>query len=74
MSIFESGVASYIHTTATVHVYFPIDVKGNPDISCKQCYYFRRASSSCALNGEICQYPDKYVGASCPLQPDEEGA
>lgn len=72
MSQFESGVASYIHATATVHVYFPVDAKGNADISCKQCYYFRRASASCALNGKVCQYPDKYVGASCPLHPDEE--
>jgi hypothetical protein len=47
-------------------------MRGNPDICCRQCYYFRTSSSSCALNGEICQYPNKYVGASCPLERVEE--
>lgn len=71
MSNFESGVASYIHATATVNVYFPVDAKGNADICCKQCYYFRHTTPRCGLNGEICQYPDKYVSTTCPLQPEE---
>lgn len=71
MSNFESGVASYVEAVATVHVFFPVDAKGRADVSCSQCYYFRRSSQSCALNGEICAYPNSYVGASCPLHPAE---
>jgi len=72
MSDFETGVSGYVEAAATVRVFFPVDMRGNPDICCRQCYYFRTSSSSCALNGEICQYPNKYVGASCPLERVEE--
>lgn len=72
MPSFETGVASYVEAEATVKVFFPVDAKGNADICCRQCYYFRTSSQSCALNGEICQYPNKYVGMSCPLHPVEE--
>lgn len=72
MANFESGVKSYIHAQATVDIFFPVDLKGNADISCNQCYYFRRQSRSCALNGEICQYPERYVGDSCPLKEVDE--
>ena len=72
MANFESGVSSYIEAEATVKVFFPIDWKGNADISCNQCYYFRKNYSTCGLNGEVCQYPQKYVGGSCPLHPVEE--
>ena len=68
MHDFESGVASYIHGQATVDVFFPVDNRGNADICCYQCYYFRRNSQTCGLNGEICQYPSKYVGSNCPLK------
>lgn len=72
MANFESGVASYVHARATVDIWFPVDAKGNADISCNQCYYYRRQSRSCALNGEICQYPEKWVGSHCPLSVVEE--
>lgn len=72
MASFDSGVASYIHAQAKVDVFFPVDAKGNADISCSQCYYFRRNYKTCGLNGEVCQYPEKYVGASCPLEEVEE--
>lgn len=72
MANFESGVASYIHAQAKVDVFFPVDARGNADISCSQCYYFRRNYKTCGLNGEVCQYPEKYVGASCPLGEVEE--
>ena len=68
MGNFDSGVASFIKATTTVTVYFPVDKKGTADISCCQCDYFRRQSQSCALNGKICAYPTKYVGACCPLE------
>lgn len=72
MANFESGVTSYIHAQAKVDVYFPVDEHGNADVSCKQCYYFRRNYRTCGINGEVCQYPEKYVGASCPLGEVEE--
>ena len=49
-----------------------MDWKGNADISCNQCYFFRRNYNTCGLNGEVCQYPMKYVGGSCPLKPVNE--
>ena len=72
MANFESGISSYIEAEATVKVFFPVDWKGNADISCNQCYYFRKNYSTCGLNGEVCQYPQKYVGGSCPLHPVED--
>ena len=72
MADFDTGVSGYIHAKAEVDVYFPIDMRGNPEICCRMCYYFRTGSSSCALNGEVCEYPQKYVGGSCPLKRVEE--
>ena len=69
MASFESGVSEYIHARATVDVFFPVDPRGNADISCNQCFFFRRNYQTCGLNGEVCQYPQKYVGGSCPLKP-----
>lgn len=69
---FSSGISSYVHATATVDVYFPVDNKGNADINCTQCFFFREASRRCGLTGEISQYPTKYVGSSCPLERVEE--
>jgi hypothetical protein len=67
MPNFETGVSSYIHAQAVVDVFFPVDSKGYADISCAQCYYFKEYSKRCGLNNEICAYPQKYVGSSCPL-------
>lgn len=72
MPDFETGIASYIWGVAVVRVPFPVDYKGRADISCNQCRYFRRSSISCALNGAVVQYPDKYVGGECPLEREEE--
>ena len=71
MSDFSSGVMSYIEAEATVKVFFPVDQKGVADISCSQCYFFRESSKRCGLNWEVCAYPNKYVGDSCPLHPVE---
>lgn len=65
---FDSGVASYVHGKATVDVYFPVDGRGNADISCQQCFFFREASRRCGLTGQISEYPTKYVGSHCPLE------
>lgn len=72
MANFDNGIATYIHAQATVDVWFPVDRKGNADISCSQCYYYRRSYQTCGLNGEVCAYPDKYVGGCCPLKPVDD--
>ena len=69
---FESGVKEYRIGTATVTAHFPVDFKGNADISCSQCFFFREASRRCGLTGEISEYPNKYVGSCCPLEMEEE--
>ena len=73
MANFDSGVKGYIHARAIVDVYFPVDYRDNADVSCNQCYYFRRQSRSCALNGQICEYPEKFVGVNCPLDRVDDG-
>ena len=65
---FETGIQSYIHSQAVVDVYFPIDDRGNAHVNCRNCYFYRDASHRCGLNYEICSFPDKYVGDSCPLR------
>ena len=72
MANFESGVASYVIGQATVRVGFPVDSRGNADIACKHCKFFVKATQRCALNQEMVNYPDKYVGANCPLERIEE--
>lgn len=69
---FESGVSRYIIGKYTVTNHFPVDKKGNADISCSQCVFYRDASRRCGLNGEISEYPNKYVGSCCPLEMEEE--
>ena len=68
----QSGVQGYVTGTATVTVNFPIDLHGNLDINCRQCWYFRRTYSICGLDGQVCEYPDKYIGSRCPLKFGEE--
>ena len=71
MADFESGVTAYVHATATIDVYFPVDAKGNADVNCFQCEMFHRSSSRCGINGKICAYPQKYIGQYCPLNFNE---
>lgn len=73
MSEFKSGVASYIKARCEVTVAFPVDFKGNADVCCDQCWYYRRSYRTCGLNGEVCEYPAHYVGSHCPLDVIEEG-
>lgn len=72
MPDFDSGVKAYVTGVATVYVHFPVSWKGDEDISCKQCRFFRVTSRSCALNDEVCEYPEKFVGSKCPLERVEE--
>lgn len=68
MSDFSSGVKAYIIGEATVKVHFPIDYKDNADVSCYQCKYFSRTSGICYLTKDISEYPQKYIGSTCPLK------
>lgn len=72
---FASGVYGYIHGRTTIDVFFPVDAKGNADVSCRQCPYLRSQSNTCALNDSVIAYPQKFVGVNCPLEMvDDEAA
>ena len=68
MAEFSSGVKEYVFGTATVCTTFPVDLKGNADVCCAQCSFYRRSSKMCSLSGDICEYPDHYIGSECPLE------
>lgn len=72
MPNYETGVSHYIYGTAKAVATFPVDLKGKPDVSCNQCKFFRRTAQLCGLNGEICEYPQKYIGTYCPLEFESE--
>lgn len=72
MPSFETGVTSYVRGRAIVTQYWPVDARGNADINCKQCFYFRDASGRCGITGEVSEYPNKYVGGHCPMLNDED--
>lgn len=68
MADFSSGVKRYIRATAKIEVNFPVDWRDNPDVCCRQCTFYHRSAQRCALNQSIVEYPEKYIGSSCPLQ------
>lgn len=72
MADFTDGVKDYITACAVVTNYFPIDLKGNPDISCYQCRFFSRNNGICQITKEITAYPQKFVGRICPFKNYEE--
>ena len=72
MANFESGVKRYIKGRVTLEVGFPVDWRDNPEIACKHCRFFVRATNRCGLTQDVVNYPDKYVGETCPLEPVEE--
>lgn len=65
--MFETGVSRYITGVAEVFNKFPVDNKGTPHISCTHCQFYAFTVPKCKLNGEICDFPDKYRGDRCPL-------
>ena len=69
---FESGVKGYVMGYYTVSVPFPVNMKGEPDISCKQCRFYRITSRSCALTDKIVPWGNEYVAPTCPLEPLDE--
>ena len=72
MANFESGVSGYVTGECTVRVHFPIDLKGNADISCHQCKFFSRNNGVCQLSKEVSEYPTRFIGSNCPLSFDGE--
>lgn len=72
MANFDSGVAGYVKGYAVVEVNFPVDRKGNADISCWQCPFFSRNNGICQLNKAVVAWPQRYVGQNCPLEIKEE--
>jgi hypothetical protein len=68
MPNFDSGVSKYIIARAVVQVAFPVDWKNNAEIACKHCPFYVRATQRCALNQQIVNFPDKFVGDWCPLE------
>ena len=72
MANFDTGIARFIKTRAVVEVGFPVDWRGSIEIACKHCPFYVRATQRCALNQEIVNYPERYVGSSCPLEIVEE--
>lgn len=72
MACFDDGVKRYIKAYAVVEVGFPVDWRDCAEIACKHCPFYVRATQRCGLNQEIINFPERYVGANCPLQPMEE--
>ena len=72
MSYFSSGVKRYIRAVAVVETLFPVDWKDNAEIACKHCNFFVRATQRCGLTQQIVNFPERYVGASCPLEEVKE--
>ena len=52
MSYFDSGVSSYVRAKAAVTVNFPVDMRGNADINCTQCFFFRKRQGAVGLPGK----------------------
>lgn len=74
MSNFDSGVKRYIKARVTLEVGFPVDWRDNAEVACKHCPFYVRATQRCGLTQDLVNYPEKYVGESCPLEavPEEE--
>ena len=72
MANFDDGVSRYIKARAVVEVGFPVDWRGSVEIACKHCDFFLKNSSRCGLNHSVVNFPEKYVGSECPLEPVEE--
>ena len=70
MSSFVSGVKGYVYGTVTIRVGFPVDFRDVPHISCIHCQFYSPSSRRCQINKEIINFPEKYVGDRCPLEPE----
>ena len=66
---FSNGVKAYVKARAVVEVNFPIDWNDKAHIACVHCKFYRGSSiqHKCGLNGEVVNFPERYVGSECPL-------
>lgn len=71
MANFETGVSRYIKARAVVEVGFPVDWRGSVEIACKHCPFYRPSTRQCGLTQSVVNYPEKFVGDCCPLEPIE---
>ena len=67
-----SGVKGYIKGTCSVSNAFPVDLRGNAFVDCMHCRFYRQTARRCGLSGEIPAFPEKYIGAECPLRFEED--
>lgn len=72
MGKFDSGVKRYIKARAVVEVGFPVSWRDSADITCKHCPFYDRSKQMCWLTKDVVNYPENYVGETCPLEPVEE--
>lgn len=72
MANFDSGVSKFIKTRAVVEVGFPVDWRGSVEIACKHCKFYDRSKQMCWLTKDVVNFPDRYIGETCPLEPVEE--
>lgn len=72
MANFDTGVKRYIKARAVVEVGFPVDWRDNEEIACKHCNFFIRATQRCGLTQTIVNFPERYIGTDCPLEPIRE--
>lgn len=68
----ENGVAKYLIAKGTVSNSFPVDNKGVVYCCCTYCKFYSKSYNICKLTDEIILYADKFVGAKCPLDVEEE--
>lgn len=68
----DSGIKGFVTATATVKVKFPIDWNDRDYIRCAKCPYLYNNDRTCMLNKKPVQFPDRYVGADCPLILEEK--
>lgn len=72
MANFDSGVARYIFGRVTLRQGFPVDFRGNAEIACKHCNFYRRNDRRCGLTQQVVNYPETNVGECCPLEREDE--
>lgn len=68
----NSGVKSYVHASAVVENFFPVDNTGIAHIACAYCRFYSKSANRCRLTEEIIYRSENYTGNGCPLNPIEE--
>ena len=68
---FDTGVPGYIVGRTEVANYFPINKRGDVDLSCEHCRFYVMRSRRCFLTDELQHYPDRDRGMNCPLELEQ---